>query len=62
MMLKYSFDMPAESAWIERAVARVLADGYRTGDIYREGEGKKVGTTEMGERVRDAVLKTSSER
>ena len=44
------------AAWIERAVARVLADGYRTGDIYREGEGKKVGTTEMGERVRDAVL------
>ena len=62
MMLKYSFDMPAEAAWIEKAVARVLADGYRTGDIYREGEGKKVGTTEMGDRVRDAVLKTSLER
>ena len=61
MMLKYSFDMPAEASWIERAVARVLADGYRTGDIYREGEGKKVGTTEMGERVRDAVQKTSLE-
>ena len=62
MMLKYSFDMPVEAAWIERAVARVLADGFRTGDIYREGEGKKVGTTEMGDRVRDAVQKTSLER
>jgi 3-isopropylmalate dehydrogenase len=62
MMLKYSFDMPAEAAWIEDAVARVLADGYRTGDIYREGEGNKVGTTEMGDRVRDAVRKLSQKR
>lgn len=57
MMLKYSFDMPAEAAMIEKAVERVLADGYRTGDIYREGEGNRVGTTEMGDRVRQAVLK-----
>jgi len=56
MMLRYSFDMPADAARIEKAVERVLADGYRTGDIHREGEGKRVGTTEMGERVRDAVL------
>ena len=62
MMLKYSFDMTAEAAWIEKAVAQVLADGYRTGDIYREGEGKKVGTTGMGDKVRDAILKTSLER
>jgi 3-isopropylmalate dehydrogenase len=62
MMLKYSFEMPAEAAWIEGAVARVLADGYRTADIYREGEGKKVGTTEMGDRVRDAVRKLSQKR
>jgi 3-isopropylmalate dehydrogenase len=48
--------MPAEAARIGKAVERVLADGYRTGDIYREGEGKKVGTTEMGDRVREAVL------
>ncbi|RJP23091.1 MAG: 3-isopropylmalate dehydrogenase [Deltaproteobacteria bacterium] len=59
MMLKYSFDMTGEAAWIEGAVTRVLADGFRTGDIFREGEGKKVGTTEMGERVRDAVRKLS---
>ncbi len=62
MMLKYSFEMPAEAAWIEEAVERVLADGYRTGDIYREGEGNKVGTTEMGDRVRDAVRKLSQKR
>jgi 3-isopropylmalate dehydrogenase len=62
MMLRYSFDMPAKAAWIEGAVARVLDDGYRTGDIWREGEGKKVGTAEMSERVRDAVRKLSQER
>ncbi len=62
MMLKYGFDMPAEAAWIEGAVERVLAEGYRTGDIHREGEGKRVGTTEMGDRVRDAVQKLSQKR
>ena len=56
MMLKYSFDLPAEAAWIEEAVERVLADGYRTGDIYREGPGvRRVGTKEMGEKVRGAI-------
>ena len=55
MMLRYSFDMLPEAAWIEGAVEKVLADGYRTGDIYREGAGKRVGTAEMGDRVREAV-------
>jgi 3-isopropylmalate dehydrogenase len=58
MMLKYSFDLPAEAALIEEAVERVLADGYRTGDIYREGPGvRRVGTKEMGEKVREAIRK-----
>jgi 3-isopropylmalate dehydrogenase len=56
MMLKYSFDLPAEAALIDEAVERVLADGYRTGDIYREGPGvRRVGTKEMGEAVRGAI-------
>ncbi len=58
MMLKYSLNLPAEAALIEEAVERVLADGYRTGDIYREGPGvRRVGTKEMGERVREAIRK-----
>jgi 3-isopropylmalate dehydrogenase len=58
MMLKYSFDLPAEAALIEEAVERVLADGDRTGDIYREGPGvRRVGTKEMGEKVRGAIRK-----
>ncbi|MEW6720733.1 MAG: 3-isopropylmalate dehydrogenase [Thermodesulfobacteriota bacterium] len=59
MMLRYSFDMLAEASWIEGAVERVLVAGYRTADIHREGSGRKVGTAEMGERVREAVRKLS---
>ena len=58
MMLKYSFDLPAEASLIEEAVEQALADGYRTGDIYREGPGvRRVGTKEMGEKVRGAIRK-----
>ena len=56
MMLKYSFDLPAEGSLIEDAVERVLADGCRTGDIFREGPGvRRVGTSEMGGKVREAI-------
>ncbi len=56
MMVNYSFDMPGESALIENAVEKVLSEGYRTGDIYREGPGvRRVGTVEMGERVRQII-------
>ena len=54
MMLKFSFEMHKEADCIEKAVERVLAEGYRTADIYREGQ-KKVGTSGMGDRVREAV-------
>ncbi|MBI5577088.1 MAG: 3-isopropylmalate dehydrogenase [Deltaproteobacteria bacterium] len=60
MMLKYSFDLPGESLLIEDAVERVLADGYRTGDIFREGPGvRRVGTKEMGGKVREEIRKRS---
>ncbi len=51
MMLRYTFSLEAEALRIEAAVKKVLAQGYRTGDIY-EPETKRVGTKEMG----DAVL------
>ena len=47
MMLRYSFDLMEEADAIEHAVKQVLADGYRTGDLWFEGC-KKVGTVEMG--------------
>ena len=50
MMLRYSFSMEAQAARIETAVKKVLAAGYRTGDIYEPGT-RRVGTREMGDAV-----------
>ncbi|MDP2824522.1 MAG: 3-isopropylmalate dehydrogenase [Sulfuritalea sp.] len=51
MMLRYTFANEAAAGRIEDAVKKVLAQGFRTGDIYEPGM-KKVGTREMG----DAIL------
>ncbi|NMG44630.1 3-isopropylmalate dehydrogenase [Aromatoleum toluvorans] len=51
MMLRYTFNNEAAAARVETAVKKVLAQGYRTGDIYEAGT-TKVGTKQMG----DAVL------
>ncbi|NNG47154.1 MAG: 3-isopropylmalate dehydrogenase, partial [Deltaproteobacteria bacterium] len=60
MMLNYSLDMPKEASLIENAVGKALADGYRTGDIYREGPGiRRVGTSEIGDKVRRNLLDTT---
>lgn len=50
MMLRYSFDNEAAATRIENAVKKVLATGYRTGDIYEEGT-KKVSCSEMGDQI-----------
>ena len=52
MMLRYSFAQEEAAQRIETAVKKVLAQGYRTGDIYEPGT-QKLGTKEMG----DAVLR-----
>lgn len=54
MMLRYSFDAKAPSELIEKAVAKVLSDGYRTGDIAEPGK-KVVGTKEMGRAILSAI-------
>ncbi len=51
MMLRYTFGLEDQALRIEAAVKKVLAQGFRTGDIYERGT-NKVGTKEMG----DAVL------
>ena len=48
MALRYSFDLPAEAARLESAVEAVLADGLRTPDLMVSGEGRRIGTEEMG--------------
>jgi 3-isopropylmalate dehydrogenase len=52
MMLRYSLRTRRnkETQRIENAVQKVLADGYRTADIYTEGT-KMVGTREMASRT-----------
>ena len=51
MMLRYTFSMADVADRVEAAVKKVLAQGFRTRDIYAPGM-KKAGTREMG----DAVL------
>jgi 3-isopropylmalate dehydrogenase len=54
MMLRYSFALEAEAEAIDAAVKKVLAAGYRTGDVYT-GEGTRVGCTAMGTLVVNAL-------
>jgi 3-isopropylmalate dehydrogenase len=54
LMLRYSLGRETEAARIERAVSRVLADGWRTADIAEPGA-RIVGCREMGRRIRTAL-------
>jgi len=54
MMLRYSLNQDTAAERIEAAVKKVLAQGYRTPDIYQSGA-RKVGTQEMGEAVLAAL-------
>lgn len=50
MMLDYSFNLNREAREIEDAVRQVLAEGYRTPDIYEKGK-ILVNTEQMGDQV-----------
>lgn len=50
MLLKHSFDQAAPADAIEAACAKVLAEGYRTGDIMEPGK-TLVGCKQMGDLV-----------
>ncbi|MFS8867618.1 3-isopropylmalate dehydrogenase [Synechococcus sp. H65.1] len=54
MLLRYSLDQPQAADRIEQAVETVLAQGYRTADIYSEGM-TLVGCREMGEKILAAL-------
>ncbi|MNW22571.1 3-isopropylmalate dehydrogenase [compost metagenome] len=47
MALRYSFNMIELASQVENAIAAVLDDGLRTGDIAQDNC-KTVGTEEMG--------------
>jgi len=50
MMLRHSLSLPQEASLIEKAVADVLKEGWRTQDIYSAGS-RLAGTEEMGNAV-----------
>lgn len=54
LLLRYSFGEEEAARAIEAAVRAVIDDGLRTGDIYA-GEGRKVGTKEMGAAVVEKI-------
>ena len=54
LLLRHSLGLTEAALAIEAAVARVIDGGLRTGDIFT-GEGRKVGTREMGEAIAAAV-------
>jgi 3-isopropylmalate dehydrogenase len=54
MMLRESFAMEDKARQVENAVRSVLAQGYRTADIFQEGK-RRVGTEEMGNAVVEAL-------
>ncbi|MHB0876712.1 MAG: 3-isopropylmalate dehydrogenase, partial [Anaerolineae bacterium] len=56
MLLRHSLLLPAEAETVERAVEKVLAEGYRTRDIHSgAAEETRVGTAEMGRLVADRI-------
>lgn len=54
LMLRYTFGLEDEAQMIERAVERVLQEGYRTVDLAKP-EDKVLGTKEMGNAVVEAL-------
>lgn len=61
MMLRYSFGMGKEADLVDAAIAQVLQEGYRTGDIMQDGT-KKVGTKEMGDVIIAALEKLKGKK
>jgi 3-isopropylmalate dehydrogenase len=59
MALRYSFGRPDDATLLDKAVDRVLADGYRTGDIMQPGM-TKLGTRGMTEAILRALDKVSA--
>ena len=54
MMLRYTFDLDKEADAVEEAVRKILAEGYRTGDIMSEGC-TLVGCSKMGDLLAERI-------
>jgi 3-isopropylmalate dehydrogenase len=62
MLLRYSGSLDREADDIEEAIQAVLSDGYRTRDIASDGVGYVATTSEIGERVAEAVAEIADVR
>jgi 3-isopropylmalate dehydrogenase len=60
MMLRESFGLAREAAWIESAVEEVLRLGFRTFDVAEAGA-TIVGTTELGRRIAEETARRASD-
>ena len=58
MSLRYSFNQPEAADVIDKAIAKTLDKGLRTGDIMATGM-KQVGTKEMGDAILAELEKAS---
>lgn len=57
LMLQYSFGETAAAVAVQDAVAKTIAAGLRTGDIFssQDAKARKVGTSEMGDAIAAAI-------
>jgi 3-isopropylmalate dehydrogenase len=55
MLLRFSLDLGEEADCIEKAVADVLKQGYRTADLAEEGKAL-VNTVEMADLIIERIL------
>ena len=61
MALRYSFDRGAEADLIDRAIAAVLDDGFRTTDIKGDGATATVSTAQMGDAIAKELIRLAAE-
>src|SRR5690349_9167748 len=59
MALRYSFDLKRWADLLDEAIAAALARNLRTGDIMQPGM-KRVGTQEMGEAIREELVRRAA--
>jgi len=55
LMLRYSLGLPQAASALEAAVDHVLTQGYRTQDIAEDGARDVLNTSEMGQRIVNAI-------
>ena len=55
MMLRYSFDLLAEADCIEKAVDKVLENGYRTADLVGDSGVTPLSCSEMTDKILEAI-------